>query len=172
MPSSHDDEPPEGTYTMLDLEAMEAAGDIELAMPGTPEAEAAREAMVDELDAYDAELVAREGPDAMTSDRQLRQAALAAEQDPRTIAHAVPTARRQLGYDRAGLASWLGIDADQLAALALEPRPDPSAPTFEDQVRRLAARFGAESVTVKAAKPEPPIPLPVEQVSVEVWREE
>jgi 7,8-dihydroneopterin aldolase/epimerase/oxygenase len=37
---------------------------------------------------------------------------------------------------------------------------------------RLAARFGAESVTVKAAKPEPPIPLPVEEVSVEVWREE
>jgi dihydroneopterin aldolase len=24
---------------------------------------------------------------------------------------------------------------------------------------------------VKAAKPEPPIPLPVEEVSVEVWRE-
>jgi dihydroneopterin aldolase len=37
---------------------------------------------------------------------------------------------------------------------------------------RLSARFGAESVTVKAAKPEPPIPLPVEQVSVEVWRED
>jgi dihydroneopterin aldolase len=37
---------------------------------------------------------------------------------------------------------------------------------------RLAARFGAESVTVKAAKPEPPIPLPVSEVSVEVWREE
>jgi dihydroneopterin aldolase len=37
---------------------------------------------------------------------------------------------------------------------------------------RLAARFGAESVTVKAAKPEPPIPLPVEEISVEVWREE
>ncbi len=37
---------------------------------------------------------------------------------------------------------------------------------------RLAARFSAESVTVKAAKPEPPIPLPVEEVSVEVWREE
>jgi hypothetical protein len=27
-------------------------------------------------------------------------------------------------------------------------------------------------VTVKAAKPEPPLPLPVEEVSVEVWREE
>ena len=37
---------------------------------------------------------------------------------------------------------------------------------------RLAARFGAESVTVKAAKPEPPLPLPVEEVSVEVWRED
>jgi dihydroneopterin aldolase len=37
---------------------------------------------------------------------------------------------------------------------------------------RLSAQFGAESVTVKAAKPEPPLPLPVEEVSVEVWREE
>lgn len=37
---------------------------------------------------------------------------------------------------------------------------------------RLAQKFGAESVSVKAAKPEPPIPLPVEEVSVEVWREE
>jgi dihydroneopterin aldolase len=36
---------------------------------------------------------------------------------------------------------------------------------------RLAQRYGAESVRVKAAKPEPPIPLPVEEVSVEVWRE-
>ena len=38
-------------------------------------------------------------------------------------------------------------------------------------VDRLMDRYGAESVRVKAAKPEPPIPLPVEQVSVEVWRE-
>ncbi|MEA2126164.1 MAG: 7,8-dihydroneopterin aldolase/epimerase/oxygenase [Solirubrobacteraceae bacterium] len=37
---------------------------------------------------------------------------------------------------------------------------------------RLAQKFGAESVSVKAAKPEPPIALPVEEVSVEVWREE
>ena len=36
---------------------------------------------------------------------------------------------------------------------------------------RLAQRYGAESVRVKAAKPEPPIALPVEEVSVEVWRE-
>jgi len=36
---------------------------------------------------------------------------------------------------------------------------------------RLTDRYGAESVRVKAAKPEPPIPLPVDEVSVEVWRE-
>jgi len=36
---------------------------------------------------------------------------------------------------------------------------------------RLIERFGAESVRVKATKPEPPIPLPVEEVSVEVWKE-
>ena len=36
---------------------------------------------------------------------------------------------------------------------------------------RLLEQFGLESVWVKAAKPEPPIPLRVEEVSVEVWRE-
>jgi dihydroneopterin aldolase len=36
---------------------------------------------------------------------------------------------------------------------------------------RLLADFALEGVWVKAAKPEPPIPLPVEEVSVEVWRE-
>lgn len=36
---------------------------------------------------------------------------------------------------------------------------------------RLLSDFHAESVWVKASKPEPPIPLPVEEVSVEVWRE-
>ncbi len=37
---------------------------------------------------------------------------------------------------------------------------------------RLADKYGADSVSVKASKPEPPIALPVESVSVEVWREE
>ena len=36
---------------------------------------------------------------------------------------------------------------------------------------RMIDRFGAESIRVKGAKPEPPIALPVEEVSVEVWRE-
>ena len=36
---------------------------------------------------------------------------------------------------------------------------------------RIIEDFGAEAVWVKAAKPEPPIPLAVEEVAVEVWRE-
>ena len=36
---------------------------------------------------------------------------------------------------------------------------------------RMIERYGAESVTVRAAKPEPPIALPVDEVSVEVWKE-
>jgi dihydroneopterin aldolase len=36
---------------------------------------------------------------------------------------------------------------------------------------RIIEDFGAEAVWVKAAKPEPPIALAVEEVSVEVWRE-
>jgi dihydroneopterin aldolase len=36
---------------------------------------------------------------------------------------------------------------------------------------RLLEQFGAHAVWVKAAKPEPPLALPVTEVSVEVWRE-
>jgi 7,8-dihydroneopterin aldolase/epimerase/oxygenase len=36
---------------------------------------------------------------------------------------------------------------------------------------RLLADFELEGVWVKASKPDPPIPLPVDDVSVEVWRE-
>ena len=36
---------------------------------------------------------------------------------------------------------------------------------------RLLDRYAAESVRVKVTKPEPPIPLPVEELSVELWRE-
>jgi 7,8-dihydroneopterin aldolase/epimerase/oxygenase len=37
---------------------------------------------------------------------------------------------------------------------------------------RLIERYGASEVKVRAAKPEPPIPLPVEEVAVEVWKED
>jgi dihydroneopterin aldolase len=35
---------------------------------------------------------------------------------------------------------------------------------------RVLDKYDAEAVWVKAAKPEPPLPLPVTEVSVEVWR--
>jgi dihydroneopterin aldolase len=35
----------------------------------------------------------------------------------------------------------------------------------------LMERYEVHAVWVKAAKPEPPLPLPVSEVSVEVWRE-
>jgi 7,8-dihydroneopterin aldolase/epimerase/oxygenase len=36
---------------------------------------------------------------------------------------------------------------------------------------RLLEQYETHAVWVKAAKPEPPLPLPVSEVSVEVWRE-
>jgi 7,8-dihydroneopterin aldolase/epimerase/oxygenase len=36
---------------------------------------------------------------------------------------------------------------------------------------KVLSEYSVESVWVKAAKPEPPIPLPVDEVAVEVWRE-
>jgi dihydroneopterin aldolase len=36
---------------------------------------------------------------------------------------------------------------------------------------RMIERYGADAVTVRAAKPEPPIALPVDEVAVEVWKE-
>jgi len=36
---------------------------------------------------------------------------------------------------------------------------------------RLLDEYSADEVWVKAAKPEPPIPLPVDEVSVDVWRQ-
>jgi dihydroneopterin aldolase len=36
---------------------------------------------------------------------------------------------------------------------------------------RLLGQYDVESVWVKASKPEPPLALPVSEVSVEVWRE-
>src|SRR5947199_3307720 len=42
------------------------------------------------------------------------------------------------------------------------------APAIAD---RLLDRYRAHAVWVKAAKPEPPLALPVAEVSVEVWRE-
>ena len=60
----------------------------------------------------------------------------------------------------------------QLVALVAQQR---SYQTLERLCSAIADRllgdFELEGVWVKASKPEPPIPLPVDDVSVEVWRE-
>jgi dihydroneopterin aldolase len=60
----------------------------------------------------------------------------------------------------------------QLVALVAQQR---SYKTLERLCSAIADRllgdFELEGVWVKASKPEPPIPLPVDDVSVEVWRE-
>jgi len=60
----------------------------------------------------------------------------------------------------------------QLVALVAQQR---SYQTLERLCGAIADRllddFRLEAVWVKASKPEPPIPLPVDEVSVEAWRE-
>jgi dihydroneopterin aldolase len=63
-------------------------------------------------------------------------------------------------------------DVCQQVALAAQERSYKTLERLCSAVAdRMIERYGAESVTVRAAKPEPPIPLPVEEVSVEVWKE-
>jgi len=139
------DEQEPGTHTPLDFEAMAAAGDIDIIRPSTPEAVAFAVELAGQLDGSNAELIARDGPDAMTSVRLLRQAGLLAEGDPGTVAGALASYRERLGFDHAGLAAWLGVNATQLAALGLCARPDPASPAFIDIVGELTRRYGADA---------------------------
>ena len=63
-------------------------------------------------------------------------------------------------------------DVCQQVALAAQERSYKTLERLCSAVAdRMIERYGAESVTVRASKPEPPIALPVEEVSVEVWKE-
>jgi dihydroneopterin aldolase len=60
----------------------------------------------------------------------------------------------------------------QLVALIAQQRSHKTLERLCSTIaERLLADYDLEGVWVKAAKPEPPIPLPVDEVSVEVWRE-
>jgi len=60
----------------------------------------------------------------------------------------------------------------EVAALVATQRSDKTLERLCAAVAdRLLRDFDAQAVSVKASKPEPPIALPVEDVSVEVWRE-
>jgi dihydroneopterin aldolase len=60
----------------------------------------------------------------------------------------------------------------QLVALVAQQRSHKTLERLCGTIaNRLLADYELESVWVKATKPEPPIALPVDEVSVEVWRE-
>jgi len=63
-------------------------------------------------------------------------------------------------------------DVCQLVALVAQQRSHRTLERLCSTIAdRLLSDYAIEAVWVKASKPEPPIPLPVEEVSVEVWRE-
>ncbi len=67
------------------------------------------------------------------------------------------------------------VDYSQVCQLANLVAQQRSYKTLERLCAAIADRilesYDAQSVWVKAAKPEPPMALPVSEVSVEVWRE-
>ncbi len=67
------------------------------------------------------------------------------------------------------------VDYSQVAQMANLVAQQRSYKTLERLCAAIADRvieqFDAHAVWVKAAKPEPPMALPVSEVSVEVWRE-
>ena len=63
-------------------------------------------------------------------------------------------------------------DVCQQVALAAQERSYKTLERLCSSVAdRMIDRYGADTVTVRAAKPEPPIALPVDEVAVEVWKE-
>jgi hypothetical protein len=101
-----------------------------------PSADAFDAAMAEDLARWDAELLACEGPDALTADRALRllqfQAAQAierqatvlhAEQDESRVGYVLAAFRARRGWSREQLADWLGIRPDDLIHLVVEIRP-------------------------------------------------
>jgi hypothetical protein len=161
MPDTpHDDA--QDTRTPADPAVTAGAGVFSFADPGSAEAEAFDSAMADELDALDAEILARDGPDALTSDRAFRlsqyratqalerQAALhQAERDSGRIGYVLAAFRAQRGWSAESLADWLGIAPDEYARLVAEQRPayinyDGVGVSLDAApLRALAERFGA-----------------------------
>ena len=63
-------------------------------------------------------------------------------------------------------------DVCQQVALAAQERSYKTLERLCSSIAdRMIERYGAEAVTVRATKPEPPIALPVDEVAVEVWKE-
>jgi hypothetical protein len=77
--------------------------------------------MAEQSAAHDAEMLERDGPDALTGERMMRQAAIGAELDPEFVGHAFAAWCKRRGWERSDLADYLGVTVNQLAAMALVP---------------------------------------------------
>ena len=93
-------------------------------------------ALAEDLDAFDANLIEKEGPDALTSDRAIRLAQFHVEQKAKRLAalehaerdddrvgYVLTTFRSQRGWSREQLADWLGVGLDDFGRLAITTRP-------------------------------------------------
>jgi hypothetical protein len=111
-----------------------------------------------ELAAYDAELIAREGPDALTSDRALRlslfkrqqaaerEAALwGAEGDADRVGYVLAAFRQQSGWSRWQLAAWLGLSVFHFKQLSREPHPTGHPGEVRIILALLARRYGVHA---------------------------
>ena len=114
---------PSGRPSAADLGQPVYQGIVEAHPAGSPRDAYIREIEA-EIDAMDAEALERDGPDALTSGRLLRQTALIAELDPARMGNAFAAWCRAYDWERPELASWLGVTIDQLAAMALYARMD------------------------------------------------
>lgn len=131
---------PDGSFSAAELARLEAEGIVEVHEPGTPGHDEGRRAMREELAHADTEKLALEGPDALTSDRLLRQTALSLESNPDYLAHAFAAWCSRKGWARSDLACHLGVTLNTLAAMAL-------VPTCQ---AHLADRFGADPARLAA----------------------
>jgi hypothetical protein len=127
------------TRAPVDLAAAARAGAFSYAESGPAKADAFDAAMVADPAAFDAGLLERDGPDALTSDRAYRmaqfrrqqaaeriravEAAEAAEGDHDLVGSILGMFRRRRGWSRGRRTDWLGIAPEDYARLAILRRP-------------------------------------------------
>jgi len=116
------------------------------------------------LNVDDAELVARDGPDALTSDRRMRMQHLKRSVELNTTFEALKAAWElgQLGpvlsdfqHDRRWshwqIAAWLGLLARDYKRLSQEPRPSGHSTQIQIVLSLLARRYGADDARLQEA---------------------
>jgi len=70
--------------------------------------------------------------------------------DPHVVGSAIAAYRERRGQTEAELAAWLGLaGVTTLHKLSLCRRPDPTSPSFDDDVAALAQYFGGDEARLR-----------------------